>query len=134
MAAVRRLLAILLLAVFALPLCAPLFAAGGIPDSALPACCRRNGKHHCMMSLAARQMLLQHPRQFRTPEQRCPFCPRAVLVLAHGQPFTPSPAQTVSVPVITHPAGRAQTLCRLRIARERTRHKRGPPSSSSLPA
>ncbi len=45
----RRLLSILLLAAFALPLVAPALALAQDPDAGLPACCRRHGQHHCAM-------------------------------------------------------------------------------------
>jgi hypothetical protein len=45
----RRLLSILLLAAFTLPLVAPLLALAQDPDAGLPACCRRHGQHHCAM-------------------------------------------------------------------------------------
>src|SRR5579875_4141167 len=45
----RRLLAILLLAAFALTVVAPAFALGEDSDASLPACCRRHGQHHCGM-------------------------------------------------------------------------------------
>jgi len=44
----RRLCAVLLLAVFSLGLMAPAFAADA--DAYLPSCCRRAGKHHCSMT------------------------------------------------------------------------------------
>jgi hypothetical protein len=43
----RRAIALLLMLVFSSMLMAPLFASD--PDANLPACCRRHGKHHCMM-------------------------------------------------------------------------------------
>ncbi len=43
---VRRIFAILLLTVFSFPLIALPFADS---DAAVPACCRRAGKHHCSM-------------------------------------------------------------------------------------
>jgi hypothetical protein len=42
-----RLLASVLLLIVSLPWFAPL--AASTPDSGLPACCRRDGKHHCAM-------------------------------------------------------------------------------------
>jgi hypothetical protein len=45
----RRLLSILLLAAFALPLVAPMLALAQDQDAGLPACCRRHGQHHCTM-------------------------------------------------------------------------------------
>jgi hypothetical protein len=50
----RRLLSILLLAAFALPLFAPGLALAQDPDAGLPACCRRHGQHHCTMLRAQR--------------------------------------------------------------------------------
>jgi hypothetical protein len=43
----RRALASLLLVLFSFALASPAFAAD--PDSNLPACCRRGGKHECSM-------------------------------------------------------------------------------------
>ena len=45
----RRVLAILLLAAFGLPVVAPLLASGQDLEQSLPACCRRHGAHHCMI-------------------------------------------------------------------------------------
>jgi hypothetical protein len=42
---VQRLIAILILWQFSF---APAFAAVAAPQSTLPACCRKNGKHHCV--------------------------------------------------------------------------------------
>jgi hypothetical protein len=47
----QRILAILLTAVFSLPLISPLLSAS--PDQQLPACCRKDGKHACAMRKAA---------------------------------------------------------------------------------
>ena len=50
---VKRLLAILLLLALGLPGVAPLFALNlGDAESKLPACCRRNGAHHCNSPVA----------------------------------------------------------------------------------
>ena len=47
----HRILAILLTAVFSLPLITPLLSASADPQ--LPACCRKDGKHACAMRKAA---------------------------------------------------------------------------------
>lgn len=45
----RRLLTLVLLAAFMLPMAAPLLALAQDPDAGLPVCCRRHGAHHCTM-------------------------------------------------------------------------------------
>jgi hypothetical protein len=47
----RRTVASLLLGLVSFPLIAPLLLAD--TDSDLPACCRRDGKHHCSMGLGS---------------------------------------------------------------------------------
>lgn len=50
---VRRCISMLLLLLFGLPFVSSLVAASGLtPDAGVPACCRRNGVHHCTMSMA----------------------------------------------------------------------------------
>ncbi len=135
MAAVPRFLSILLVVLFGLPLVTPLLALTGAQmesDGNLPACCRRLGAHHCSMSAAERQALASPTRQFAPPPERCPF--RNTALAAPGQnPHAPAlPVSGLFSAVVTHPAGAAQAESRRRIARERTRHKRGPPALSLL--
>jgi len=47
----RRMLAFALLIAFGLPLAAQALGTSTDPDSRLPACCRRHGKHHCAMAM-----------------------------------------------------------------------------------
>jgi hypothetical protein len=68
---VRRFLVILLLAFTSLPLASPLLAMATSDDASLPACCRRNGEHHCT-----------YPAEWLTggvyvaaPPMHCPFSP-----------------------------------------------------------
>jgi hypothetical protein len=119
----RRLLSILLLAAFALPLVAPLLALAQDPDAGLPACCRRHGQHHCTMLDQA-----QDPSAHRMVAV-CPFYPQhqaAYLTGAHPLALQPpqrawmSPeALAASAPVETHRS----------IARDRSQSERGPPSA-----
>ena len=51
----RRLLSLVLLAAFGFPAVAPVLALGQDTESSLPACCRRNGAHHCSMGNMQRQ-------------------------------------------------------------------------------
>ena len=123
----RKLLSILLLAAFGLPFVSPLFALGADGNTSLPACCRRDGKHHCMTSMGERSTLASHDPQFRTPTEKCPYCPQA-LAAAHPNLYTPPTADENFASLMSHPAGIAQTESKWRIARDRSRQKRGPPS------
>jgi len=118
---VRRILAISLLILFALPFTLPLFGADAAAAS-VPACCRRNGKHHCVMSLNS-----SRTSSVPTLWQRCPysFKPPAVLVLPS---FTPSPSASIFAGVMRHPAAAAQVAARQRVSFDRSRQKRGPPA------
>jgi hypothetical protein len=75
----RRLISIVLLAVLGLPFASSLFALTPKSEANLPACCRRNGKHHCMMSMAERERLSEKP-QFSPVPERCPYAPAVVAV------------------------------------------------------
>jgi hypothetical protein len=129
--ALRRLLAITLLALLGLPFVQPLFAMTARSEANLPVCCRRDGKHHCMISVAERSQLVSRDAQFQTPAEKCPYCPTSIAVV-HGNTFIPPTAQAIFAGLIAHPAVAAQTESQLRISRDRSRQKRGPPASSSL--
>jgi len=120
---VRRLVAISLLMLFVFPFVLPLFGTSAM-DATLPACCRRTGKHHCMIFMAWSQN-----RSFRTIREKCPYsiAPPAVLVL---RSFTPSTAASVFAGVTRHPACAPQVEAQLRVSFDRTRQKRGPPFRS----
>jgi hypothetical protein len=127
----RKLFAITLLVLLGLPLVQPLFALTAKSEANLPACCRRNGKHHCMMSMAERSQLASRDPQFQAPAEKCPYCPTSVAVI-HDNTFVPPTAQAIFAALIAHPAVVAQTESKLRISRNRSRQKRGPPASLSL--
>jgi hypothetical protein len=119
----RRLLTILLLAAFGLPVVAPALALGQDPDAHLPACCRRHGAHHCAMNMG-------HPTNGPTASERCHAFP---------QPATTAPAGTLAALIATAPSATTHTFLlaatqraetQRRLSRERSRHKRGPPQLS----
>ena len=98
----------------------------GVADAGLPACCRRNGKHHCAMSAEQRGRMASHGPQFRAPVESCAYCP--VRMMAYHSPTLAAPvAQAVFAGVASQPAGTAQAESMWRVARERSRGKRGPP-------
>jgi hypothetical protein len=120
-AVLRGATATLLIVAFYFPMVAPLFTSG--PDAAeLPPCCRRNGKHHCMM-----YMMLTHPLQYRYVTEKCPYSPFAgvALMLPHvfqnrSEPEMGSQSSGFSFTVRQAAAG-------FRVSVDRTRYKRGPP-------
>jgi hypothetical protein len=124
----RRALAIFLLVGFSFPLIAPLFASGP-SESSLPACCRRDGKHHCTMGAT---MEGQVPSSDRTITERCPYAPFAGLALMLPHAFAAAHRSIAAA----GPAGPAamvgDALAGYRISADRTRQKRGPPSHLSL--
>jgi len=117
----RRLLALLLLAAFGLPVAAPALALAESPDVHLPACCRRNGAHHCAGMMArpasgpAFSAICPH---FPQPSATSPGNTSAALA-------SPSLLNILHFATLTTPH-HAET--QRRISRERSRHKRGPPS------
>jgi hypothetical protein len=125
----RKLIAIALLAVFGLPFASSLFALTPKSEANLPACCRRNGKHHCMMTMADRDRLLSPQPGFSAPMEKCPYCPGAILSLHHSVDFVPPLGSVTHDEVLSHPAGVSQAECNLRISRDRAHGKRGPPIS-----
>jgi hypothetical protein len=129
MRALRKAVSITLLVVLCLLFVQPLLALGARSEANLPACCRRNGEHHCMRSVVERSKLASRDTQFQAPVEKCPYCPTAI-ALNHGNTFAPPTAQAVFADLVAHPAIAAQTESRLRISRNGSRQKRGPPSLS----
>lgn len=123
----RRLLSICLLAMFGLPFVSPLLALSAKSESNLPACCRRNGQHHCMMRFGEQTSLAKHAPLFQAPDEKCPYCP-ATLAMIHGDTFLPPTGQAIFAELKAHPAVAAQVQSKLRISRSRSRQKRGPPA------
>jgi hypothetical protein len=145
----RRLYAILLVIVFGLPTFAPLLALGQGADTTLPMCCRRDGKHHCMLAMAASgssqddrsqdNRSQDNRSQIGAPQQgvrlaamllseRCPYGSHGLPGVAHPD-WSLDTAAAVFGAVVAHPAGTPQTEALRRIALLRAHQKRGPPVS-----
>lgn len=126
----RRAWAVGLVVLFSYLLIVPAFASG--PDeSQLPACCRRNGKHHCAMQ-ETETALGNIPSRFVTVSEKCPYAPlsRCTLMLPHSCALTAH--STVSNPG-RGPAARVRAAeAGYRISADRTRQKRGPPGVLAL--
>jgi len=121
----RRLLAIFLLCALGLPMAMPLFAAAVDQDTGLPACCRRNGTHHCS-SMTAGTSALPSGTHVVASREKCPAYPAATTsirtmdasLVAASPLFTELPrrvAETTAVEV--------RTVSDL----SRSQHERGPP-------
>jgi len=129
----RRLLSILLFWATLFPMVAPALTTGAMGQSTLPACCRRDGKHHCMMSPEARALLMGESTgamRVGTPPEQCPYRQHS-LVATHLQVFTPGATATHAECLLHEPSSIAQAECLRRISFDRSRQKRGPPSLHS---
>jgi len=117
----RRLLSILLLAAFGLPVIAPALALGEAPDAHLPACCRRNGAHHCTMRL---------PSSTNAPalSSICPRFPQPSATTPTGTSTALASVTTVQLFELTSLTPTQRAEAQRRLSRERSRHKRGPPT------
>jgi hypothetical protein len=127
----RRLLSILLLVVFGLPVVSPLFALSTTEAARLHACCRREGKHHCMDSVAGQGNLRRSGTKFNAPADKCPYGP-SVVTATRNELLAPPIGDAVFALLVSHPSGVMQTESIQRISRDRSRQKRGPPVLSSL--
>jgi hypothetical protein len=103
----------------------------GQPDeSQLPACCRRNGKHHC--SLSAQAALSGHSHETTVAANDCCPCPPQALdstapsfaaVLNSSAHTTASPSELRSL---------ASLPAAIRATDQRTQPQRGPPATQIL--
>jgi len=117
----RRFLAALLLTLIVSPTIGLLFASE--PESSLPTCCRRNGKHHCAMMM--RFDSSSGPSLAPAP---CPCFPNVKLIPANRTPFlTPAP-QAFFTGLIPRLNLRRCTASLGRQSFSRGHHKRGPPA------
>ena len=113
-------------AVVLMLLTTPLFLPSGLADaeSAVPACCRRAGSHHCMMS--APQADTSGKTVVRAAS-RCPY---------FSQFFSPAVAHEFGIPahivfftdLAPHSGSTAQTEAQARVSEARSHQKRGPPT------
>ena len=127
MTAVPRVLAIALLLVLAGNTALPAFFSD--PESTLPSCCRRDGKHHCAM-MAMIEMVEQDEDagpSWKAVQQKCAQFPKS-FVGVHSVPSAPPRPNVAGDLTVSHPATKAQPETLYRISQSRTRQKRGPPS------
>jgi len=118
----RRIWAILLVAVYSFSPIAPAVFASD-PESKLPPCCRRDGKHHCAM-MANQQASPSGPS---IQSNRCPLFPGAPAIPAGPAISLPGVAAAIFAGWLSHPAVCPQTEALCRISYSRAGQKRGPP-------
>ncbi len=128
----RRLLAILIAILVGLPTITPLFALSTGDDLSRPACCRRDGKHHCMladMDMSGASSSNRPGFNAPTISERCPYGAKSVPSTSHPD-WSLDTAQAVFAGVVAHPAVVPQTESKRRVSADRSRQKRGPPAIS----
>jgi hypothetical protein len=122
---VRRLVTITLLILFSLPLISPALALTASSGANLPICCRKNGAHHCMLM---QQTESSGPEvRLSAIPQHCPAYPAVVTQIKHGD-LSLHAASLIFAEIVSHPSIKTQTQARARVALDRSRQKRGPPS------
>ncbi len=118
----RRTIALALTTIFSWMLIAPAF--GPDADANLPPCCRRNGKHHCMMRM---EWINGKRKGFSTVTEKCPCLPASTCAV-HSPIFHPKTRQKFEADVSRQPVCPAQTEARFLLCFLRGHPKRGPPS------
>jgi hypothetical protein len=120
---VSKAIAVALVLAFACEAVSPaLFANAGATVSA---CCRRDGRHHCLSQSGMAQSGAADGLAFNTV--RCPYFPKSATA-AGGQCRVPPPSPQALAAVFSHPAAKSQTEAYYRISLIRGSQKRGPPS------
>ncbi len=125
----RRVSAILQVFLFSFSLLGPALLVDS--ESNLPACCRRNGKHHCGMTAAEMADMAQTPPSGPAAGARrakCPFFPSGGAVLPHPGAALLAAPQQASVSTVGQTAAPPHAGRAYRISFDRAHPKRGPPS------
>jgi hypothetical protein len=116
----RRGLAIVVAMLLSWTLVLPAFS---LPvENNLPACCRRAGKHHCMM----RGAQTQSGQSFATVGVKCPYSSHLTMN-SHHEGYTQPVTGSFYAELVHHPAQSPQTEASYRVSFDRSRQKRGPP-------
>jgi hypothetical protein len=115
----RRFPAILLIAIFGFTVIGPVLVVDGSAN--LPACCRREGKHHCAKPDTS-------GTGFKAVGPRCAEFPRAGAFPLHSDPVLLRGSQLFFGALLRYPAVAARAAAGYRLSFSRSRQKRGPPS------
>ena len=117
----RHGIAITLTIVFSLLL---LPAFGGSVEAKLPACCRKDGKHHCMMQAEGQA---GSATSMAGIGEKCPCFPRSTIA-SHVQTHTPTLREAIFRAAPKHLTISLRAQAGYRISHHRSEQKRGPPS------
>src|SRR5262245_26561086 len=125
----HRALASFLAVLFGFPLIAPFLAVSTRTD--FPACCRRNGKHHCAVSEMALAPESSGGVSLTAVQPKCPLYPKAVLFQAVSTNLAvANPPQIEAPHVLQTLVGNAETHQPGRLTFDNA-HDRAPPRSLS---
>jgi hypothetical protein len=119
----RRTIALALTVIFSLMLIAPIFGPDG--DANLPQCCRRNGRHRCMMRDMGR--LSSNRNGFTAVSDRCPCLPASTCAV-QSPVCSFAAAQQIHAEPARRPACGPVDRGRSRQCFLRNHPKRGPPT------
>jgi hypothetical protein len=96
-------------------------------ESTLPACCRRDGKHHCAMMDTSGMKNAAGETQMTALPPICPFRSQASSI-PYVASYLPASSLAHFSGLQSHPAIHAQTFAALRVSETRSHQKRGPPA------
>ncbi len=119
----RRTIALALMMAFSWTLIAPIF--GPDADANLPPCCRRHGKHHCMMRMMER--FGGNQTGFTSVFEKCPCFPVSTCAV-HSRAYKPETGKQIYAEAVRRPSSAPQTEALYRVSFLRSHQKRGPPS------
>lgn len=92
-------------------------------ESQLPACCRRDGEHHCAMLAASEEA---SGTQVKAESPVCPFHSQATAA-AVAIAYLPTSSAAQFAGLESHPAIHEQVHACRRVSEARSHQKRGPP-------
>src|SRR6266851_4873671 len=102
MKAIRGAFAWLLPALFSFSLIAPALFADSAPS--VPACCRRDGKHHCAMTSEPGEASPSTAPAISALQRRCPDFPKGGAVAPSAKTVLQKSPAVIGAPPLTHVA------------------------------
>jgi hypothetical protein len=128
MTKMRRVPAILLVFLFGFSLIGPALFVDA--ESNLPACCRRDGKHHCGMLDRDMVETSSSGPALDVLRTKCPLFPSGGAVLPNYGVALPGAPRMAAISIAVAILSPAQAEAGYRISLNRAHHKRGPPALS----